>query len=125
MDYEKFILAHKEVEADIIVATLSMDGKCVNTTILGLDDDIAKENKTLTNDDKKLLYAKGSDPIGIGKNCHTKRVIIDKNARIGDNVKIININNIQEAARESDGYFIKSEIVTVIEDAVIPSGTII
>ncbi|XP_049403564.1 glucose-1-phosphate adenylyltransferase small subunit, chloroplastic/amyloplastic-like isoform X3 [Solanum stenotomum] len=78
-----------------------------------------------TNDDKILLYAKGSVPIGIGKNCHIKRAIIDKNARIGDNVKIINIDNIQEAARESDGYFIKSEIVTVIEDAVIPSGTII
>ncbi|KAH0707068.1 hypothetical protein KY289_012144 [Solanum tuberosum] len=97
----------------------------VNTTILGVDDDIVKENKTLMNDDKMLLYAKGSVPIGIGKNYHTKRVIIDKNARIGDNVKIININNIQEAAWESDGYFIKSEIVTVIDDAVIPSGTII
>ncbi|XP_004252096.1 glucose-1-phosphate adenylyltransferase small subunit, chloroplastic/amyloplastic-like [Solanum lycopersicum] len=78
-----------------------------------------------TNDDKLLLYAKGSVPIGIGKNCHIKKAIIDKNARIGDNVKIINIDNIQEAARESDGYFIKSGIVTVIRDAVIPNGTII
>lgn len=39
--------------------------------------------------------------------------------------QIINIDNIQEAARESDGYFIKSGIVTVIRDAVIPNGTII
>ncbi|WMV60364.1 hypothetical protein MTR67_053749 [Solanum verrucosum] len=78
-----------------------------------------------TNDDKILLYAKGSVPIGIGKNCHIKRAIIDKNARIGDNVKINNIDNIQEVARESDGYFIKSGIVTIIKDAVIPSGTII
>ncbi|XP_055802577.1 glucose-1-phosphate adenylyltransferase small subunit, chloroplastic/amyloplastic-like [Solanum dulcamara] len=78
-----------------------------------------------TDADRMLLYAKGSVPIGIGKNCHIKRAIIDKNARIGDNVKIINIDNIQEAARESDGYFIKSGIVTVIKDAVIPSDTII
>ncbi|KAH0736741.1 hypothetical protein KY285_012448 [Solanum tuberosum] len=78
-----------------------------------------------TNDDKMLLYAKGSVPIGIGKNCHIKRAIIDKNARIGDNVKIINIDNIQEVAREADGYFIKSGIVTVIKDAVIPSASFI
>ncbi|KAM3320685.1 glucose-1-phosphate adenylyltransferase small subunit, chloroplastic/amyloplastic-like [Capsicum chacoense] len=78
-----------------------------------------------TDADRILLYAKGSLPIGIGKNSHIKRAIIDKNARIGDNVKIINSDNVQEAARESDGYFIHSGIVTVIKDALIPSGTII
>lgn len=41
-----------------------------------------------TDADRKLLAAKGSVPIGIGKNCHIKRAIIDKNARIGDNVKV-------------------------------------
>ncbi|KAK6157104.1 hypothetical protein DH2020_011352 [Rehmannia glutinosa] len=68
---------------------------------------------------------KGGLPIGIGKNTHIKRAIIDKNARIGENVKIINSDNVQEAARETDGYFIKSGIVTVIKDALIPSGTVI
>ncbi|KAK6133139.1 hypothetical protein DH2020_033178 [Rehmannia glutinosa] len=78
-----------------------------------------------TDADRRLLAAKGSVPIGIGKNSHIKRSIIDKNARIGDNVKIINSDNVQEAARETDGYFIKSGIVTVIKDALIPCGTII
>ncbi|KAK3121507.1 hypothetical protein QOZ80_8BG0654830 [Eleusine coracana subsp. coracana] len=78
-----------------------------------------------TEADKKLLAEKGGIPIGIGKNCHIKRAIIDKNARIGDNVKIINVDNVQEAARETDGYFIKSGIVTVIKDALLPSGTVI
>ncbi|MFS7898342.1 putative glucose-1-phosphate adenylyltransferase [Helianthus anomalus] len=78
-----------------------------------------------TDADRRLLAAKGSVPIGIGKNTHIKRAIIDKNARIGDNVKIINSDNIQEAARETEGYFIKSGIVTVIKDALIPSGSII
>lgn len=40
-------------------------------------------------------------------------------------LQIINSDNVQEAARETDGYFIKSGIVTVIKDALIPSGTII
>ncbi|KAF6141357.1 hypothetical protein GIB67_008534 [Kingdonia uniflora] len=78
-----------------------------------------------TDADRRFLAAKGSVPIGIGKNSHIKRAIIDKNARIGENVKIINSDNVQEAARETDGYFIKSGIVTVIKDALIPSGTII
>ena len=40
-------------------------------------------------------------------------------------LQIINKDNVQEAARETDGYFIKSGIVTVIKDALIPAGTII
>jgi ADP-glucose pyrophosphorylase len=41
-----------------------------------------------TEADKKLLADKGGIPIGIGKNSHIRRAIIDKNARIGDNVKV-------------------------------------
>ncbi|CAJ2668396.1 unnamed protein product [Trifolium pratense] len=78
-----------------------------------------------TDADRRFLAAKGSVPIGIGKNSHIRRAIIDKNARIGDDVKIINSDNVQEAARETEGYFIKSGIVTVIKDALIPSGTVI
>ncbi|KAL8228314.1 hypothetical protein R6Q57_015898 [Mikania cordata] len=78
-----------------------------------------------TDADRRLLAAKGGVAIGIGKNTHIKRAIIDKNARIGDNVKIINSDNVEETARETDGYFIKSGIVTIIKDAVIPSGFII
>ena len=42
-----------------------------------------------TDADRRLLAAKGSVPIGIGKNSHINRTIIDKNACIGDNVKVI------------------------------------
>lgn len=41
-----------------------------------------------TDADRRFLAAKGSVPIGIGKNSHIKRAIIDKNARIGENVKV-------------------------------------
>nr|ADD17357.1 cytosolic ADP-glucose pyrophosphorylase small subunit [Zea mays] len=78
-----------------------------------------------TEADKKLLAEKGGIPIGIGKNSCIRRAIIDENARIGDNVKILNADNVQEAAMETDGYFIKGGIVTVIKDALLPSGTVI
>lgn len=45
-----------------------------------------------TDADRELLAAKGSVPIGIGKNTHVKRAIIDKNARIGNNVKVTSNN---------------------------------
>eukprot|EP01018_Ginkgo_biloba_P003827 Gb_31221 [translate_table: standard] len=78
-----------------------------------------------TDEDRSLLGTNGGVPIGIGKDSHVRKAIIDKNARIGQNVKIINRDNVQEAARESDGYFIKGGIVTVIKDALIPSGVVI
>ncbi len=40
-------------------------------------------------------------------------------------MQIVNKDDVEEAARENDGYFIKSGIVTIIKDAVIPNGTII
>lgn len=47
-----------------------------------------------TEADKRFLFAKGSVPIGIGKNSHVKRAIIDKNARIGENVKVLETMNL-------------------------------
>ena len=64
-------------------------------------------------------------PMGIGEGSVIKRAIIDKNARIGKNVKIINKDNVQEAERESEGFYIRSGIVVVIKNAVIPDGTVI
>jgi glucose-1-phosphate adenylyltransferase len=64
-------------------------------------------------------------PVGIGTDTIIRRAIIDKNARIGNNVKIINKDNIQEAEREKQGFYIRSGIVVVLKNALIPDGTII
>ena len=64
-------------------------------------------------------------PMGIGENTHIKRAIIDKNAHIGRNVSIINKDNVEESNREDDGFYIRSGIVVVLKNAVIPDGTVI
>ncbi len=51
-----------------------------------------------------------------------RRCIIDKNARIGSNCKIINTANVQEANKEEDGYVIKDGIVVVIKSSVFPGA---
>jgi glucose-1-phosphate adenylyltransferase len=67
----------------------------------------------------------GKVPLGIGANSTIQRAIIDKNARIGRNVRIVNQDNVQEGNREELGFVIRSGIVVVIKNATIPDGTII
>jgi glucose-1-phosphate adenylyltransferase len=64
-------------------------------------------------------------PMGIGRDSRISRAIIDKNACIGRNVQIINKDRVEEADRESDGFYIRSGIVVVLKGATIPDGTII
>jgi len=40
-------------------------------------------------------------------------------------VKIINKDNVQEAERENQGFYIRSGIVVILKNALIPHGTII
>lgn len=64
-----------------------------------------------------------SIPMGVGERSVIKRAIIDKNARIGKGVKIINTRD----AKEEDGenHYIRDGIVLVPKNAVIPDGTVI
>ncbi|MDJ0620797.1 MAG: glucose-1-phosphate adenylyltransferase [Calothrix sp. MO_192.B10] len=75
--------------------------------------------------ERQSSLANGEVPIGIGQNSIVRRAIIDKNARIGHEVKIINKDNVQEANREQQGFYIRSGIVVVLKNATIPNGTII
>jgi glucose-1-phosphate adenylyltransferase len=75
--------------------------------------------------ERQCNVEKGDIPVGIGTDSLIRRAIIDKNASIGHDVKIINKDNVQEADRESQGFYIRSGIVVVLKNAVIPDGTII
>jgi glucose-1-phosphate adenylyltransferase len=68
---------------------------------------------------------KGDIPVGIGTDTIIRGAIVDKNARIGHDVKIINKDNVQEAERENQGFYIRSGIVVILKNAMIPHGTII
>jgi glucose-1-phosphate adenylyltransferase len=67
----------------------------------------------------------GKIPLGVGANSTIRKAIIDKNARIGRNVQIINKDGVQDATREEMGLVIRSGIVVVIKDTTIPDGTVI
>jgi glucose-1-phosphate adenylyltransferase len=67
----------------------------------------------------------GRVPLGVGANTTIQRAIVDKNARIGRNVRIVNQDHVLEATREELGFVIRSGIVVVIKNATIPDGTVI
>lgn len=55
--------------------------------------------------------------LGIGRNVVLDRVIVDKNARIADGVRLVNAANVQEA--DGHGCYIRSGIIIVPKGAVV------
>lgn len=69
------------------------------------------------------LRREGIPPIGIGEETIIENAIIDKNARIGRGVRIVNQDN--ERERDAESYHIRDGVVVVPKNAVLPDGTII
>ena len=61
--------------------------------------------------------------IGIGERCFIKNAIIDKNCRIGDDVRINGGKHLEDI--EADTYAVKDGIVVVKKGAVLPKGFVI
>ena len=59
-------------------------------------------------------------PLGIGRETVLDRVIVDKNARIGDGVRLVNAAGVDHA--DGSGYCIRNGIVIVPKGAQIPAG---
>lgn len=104
----------------------------IERSVIGLRSRIGKES-TIIN-----CYMMGSDYyesledveeqhidvwMGVGERCFLKNVIIDKNCRIGDDVKINGGKHLGET--ETEDYVIKDGIVVIKKGAVIPKGTVI
>ena len=64
-----------------------------------------------------------SVPLGVGMDSMLDRVIVDKNARIGCGVRLVNERRVQEA--DGDDYYIRGGIIIIPKGAVVPDGTIV
>jgi glucose-1-phosphate adenylyltransferase len=88
----------------------------VSSYVMGNDyfetlDDIANANKS------------GVPLLGIGHRCYIRNAIIDKNVRIGDDVRINGGNHLENS--DHSLYTIKDGIVVLKKGAVIPNGFVI
>jgi len=86
--------------------------KIHRSVLLGADFYDADDDATVRGDNPKL---------GIGRDVVLDRVIVDKNARIGDCSRLVNEANVQEA--DGDGYFIRGGVIVVPKDGVIRPNT--
>jgi glucose-1-phosphate adenylyltransferase len=68
--------------------------------------------------------ARGDSPrLGIGREVVLDRVIVDKNARIGDGARLVNEAAVDHA--DGEGYVIRNGVIIVPKDGVIQPGTVI
>jgi glucose-1-phosphate adenylyltransferase len=67
----------------------------------------------------------GKPWIGIGEGTIIRRAIIDKNARIGARVKLLNEAGADNADGPNGSYFIRDRIIIVPKNGLIPDGTVV
>ena len=96
-----------------IRSRIGHESTIINTYMMGSDSYQTFEEVTSTTD----------IPMGIGERCFIKNAIIDKNCRIGNDVRIN--GDVSSKDIETDTYVIRQGIVVVKKGAVIPHGTVI
>ncbi|MGA0279089.1 MAG: sugar phosphate nucleotidyltransferase, partial [Vulcanococcus sp.] len=95
------------------------------------EDAVLQDTLVMGNDffespaERNALRQRGGTPVGVGRGTTVKRAILDKNARIGDNVTIVNKDNVEEADRPELGFYIRNGIVVVVKNASIPDHSVI
>jgi len=131
------ILPTSKISGTICDKTVISEGCIIHAakiehSVIGIRSRVGKES-TLIN-----CYMMGSDYyeslddvhehrienfMGVGERCFLKNVIIDKNCRIGDDVRINGGPHLEDA--DYDNYCIRSGIVVLKKGATIPKGTVI
>lgn len=113
---EGCIISAEKIEKSVIGvrSRIGKDSIVTNTYMMGND-----YYETLA----EIENSKISILMGIGERCVINNTIIDKNCRIGDDVKINGGKHLED--KETDMYVIKDGIVVIKKDATIPVGYVI
>jgi len=128
------ILPTSKISGTLLNKTVIADGCLIHAakierSVIGIRSRVGNESTVIN------TYMMGSDSyesledieskkieilMGIGERCFIKNAIIDKNCRIGDDVKINGGPHLED--KETDTYAIKEGIVVIKKGAVIPTG---
>jgi glucose-1-phosphate adenylyltransferase len=109
-------LDRARVEQSVVgIRTNIQNGACVRRSVLlGAD---------YYDTDDEAPFVGSAPRLGIGRDVTLDRVIVDKNARIGDGAKLVNEAGIEDA--DGDGYFIRNAVIIVPKDGVIQPGLVV
>ena len=122
------------LEKSIVAEGSIVHGSRIENSIIGIRSRIGKgtvlescyvmgSNRFLDLEEINQARAKGVPHVGIGDRCFLTNCIVDKNAKIGDDVRITGGKHLEDI--ETDTYVVRDGIVVIRNGATIPSGTII
>jgi glucose-1-phosphate adenylyltransferase len=133
--------AEAPVEESQIVESILSDGciitgAAISNSVVGLRSRISKgvriDASFLMGADYYQTFEEMRDDVlankprvGIGEGTVVNRAIIDKNARIGSNVKLLNEEKVLNADAPDGSWFIRDGIILVPKNAVISDGTVV
>ena len=113
------------IDASIVAEGCYLDACEIRDSVVGIRTHVSPDT-TITRsvllgaDYYEENPAAGEIPLGVGRDVVLDRVIVDKNARIGDGVRLVNEHGLEEA--DGDGYHIRNGIIIVPKGAKIGSG---
>jgi glucose-1-phosphate adenylyltransferase len=112
------ILNRARIKNSIVgLRTVVGEGTELNRVVTLGSDDYESEESVVAHE------REGKPRIGIGAHCKIENAIIDKNARIGNNVTISPAGKPESVDHEL--YYIRDGIVIVPKNTIIPNGTVI
>ena len=113
------------IDRSIVAEGCDLDSCTIEGSVVGIRTSVRpgaqiRNSVLLGADFYESEATRGSVPLGIGRNVILDGVIVDMNARIADNVRLVNDAGVDEA--DGDGFYIRSGIIVVPKDAVVTRG---
>lgn len=109
-------LAQCEIDESIVgIRTVIQQGASIRRSVLLGADYYDRDTSAPPRGDAPWM--------GIGRNTVLDRVIVDKNARVGEGCRLVNEQGLQHA--DGDGYYIRDGVIIVPKDGIIRPGTVV
>jgi len=129
-------IEESEINDSIVSDGCIINGAKITNSVVGLRSRVSKGVQLdasfmmgadfyQTFEDMRTDMGKGLPRVGIGEGSIVRRAIIDKNARIGRNARLLNEAGVSEADGPGGSYFIRDSIIIVPKNAVIPDGSVV
>ncbi|MGI8811314.1 MAG: glucose-1-phosphate adenylyltransferase [Pyrinomonadaceae bacterium] len=123
-----------DIDHTLVCEGCILDGVYARNSIIGLrsrlDTGVRIESSILMGsdyfeplDEIQADMERGIPHIGIGQGTHVQKAIIDKNVRIGRDVRLLNVAGIENADGPGGMYYIREGIIIVPKGSLIPNGT--
>jgi glucose-1-phosphate adenylyltransferase len=112
------IINHAHIRRSIVGIRSVVGAGTELTRVILLGCDYYESAESIESNEKA-----GRPRIGVGSNCRIENAIIDKNARIGDNVVISPAGKPENA--DHPLYFIRDGVVIIPKNGIVPHGTVI